>query len=277
MKDWQEPQESFLRMVVFAALRLVHLRRARYRGRRARLARDTISFTWHSLRRIALRTPGIVLVSAPKSGRTWLRFMLDELGIHIRYTHVGLSVERPGDLKGRLIHLHRDPRDTIVSAWYHHRKRQKDYGGPLADFLRDPRLGLEACARFNLFWAGQAEAAGGCVTSYEAIRADTAGELARIVRFITGEAPDETRLSRAVAAGAFDRMRALEASGHGARRYGYALAPGDRGDPDSYKIRSGKMGTWRAHFTQADAAFADAVLERHDYFERMRSATAAQV
>jgi hypothetical protein len=67
-------------------------------------------------------------------------------------------------------------------------------------------------------------------------------------------------------------MRALEASGQGAGLYGDALTPGDPGDPGTYKTREGRTGAWRAHFSAADVAFAERVLQEHDYFERMRRA-----
>jgi hypothetical protein len=264
MRDWQEPQESLLPLVRLTASRLLGS------GER----RQTLAYFYHSLRRIVFRTRGVILVSMGKSGRTWLRFMLDDLGIHIQYTHVAGKLERPGDLNGRLIHLHRDPRDTVTSAWYQHRKRRGDYTGGFPEFLRDPQLGLERRVRFNLFWAEHVTRSGGLVTSYERLQADTMAELGRIVLFITGKVVGDAELGRAVAAGSFSRMRALEASGEGARLYGSALAPGDPGDLESYKTREGRIGTWRADFSAADAAFAERVLQEHDYFERMRDVSA---
>ena len=264
MREWQEPQESFLPLIRFTASRLLG----------SGEPGQALAYFYHSLGRIVFRTRGVILVSMGKSGRTWLRFMLDGLGIHIQYTHVGGRLERPGDLNGRLIHLHRDPRDAVASAWFHHRQRRGDYPGEFSDFLRDPQFGLERRVRFNLFWAGHVTECGGLVTSYERLQADTLAELGRIVQFITGNVVGDAELGRAVAAGSFSRMRALEASGEGARLYGAALAPGDPGDLDSYKTRQGRIGTWRAHFSPADTAFAERLLQDHGYFERMRDVSA---
>ncbi|HEV2816174.1 MAG TPA: sulfotransferase domain-containing protein [Allosphingosinicella sp.] len=226
-------------------------------------------------KRVALRRTGVVVVSWPKSGRTWLRYMLDQLGIHLEYTHQRESEPLPaGWERKRIILLHRDPRDTTVSHWFAVTRRGGGYRGSLSDFLRDPERGLERAMRFNLSWKdrlGRRGAADGLALSYEALHADTAGELGRAVAFLGGPVVAEEALRRAVAAGRFEAMHALEASGRGARLYGDVLAPGDPADPDSFKTREGRVGGWRAHFSAADAAFAEALLERHDYVRRMRA------
>lgn len=276
MKDWQERDESLPRLIRYTASQLLSARSLVYRGGAGEEVRRTFAYFHHSLRRILLRTRGVVLVSTPKSGRTWLRFMLDHLGIHIQYTHANGRLERPSDLRGRLIHLHRDPRDTVTSAWYQYRKRRKRKAGDISliphfsDFLRDHGLGLEQRVRFNLFWAQLASESGGFVTSYEKLHEDTEAELRRVVLFITGTAPEDAAIGEAVAEGRFSRMRALEAGGRGSRLYGDALAPGDPTDPESYKTREGKIGMWKAHFSDSDSAFAEDVFQRHDYFDRMR-------
>jgi len=231
-------------------------------------------------RRVALRERAAVVLSWPKSGRTWLRFMLDQLGIHLEYSHQRETAPLPGGWeRKRILLLHRDPRDTTVSHWFAATRRGGGYRGPLSEFLRDPEAGLERAMRFNLSWKERLDRGGagnGLVLSYEALHADTAGELARAAAFVRGEAVPEEALRRAVAAGRFEAMHALEASGRGARLYGDVLAPGDPADPDSFKTREGRVGGWRSHFGPADAAFAEALLERHDYVRRMASPPAGE-
>jgi len=222
-------------------------------------------------KRVALRNGAAVVLSWPKSGRTWLRFMLDHLGIHLEYTHQRECAPLPrGWDRKRILLVHRDPRDTTVSHWFAASRRGGGYRGSLSDFLRDPESGLDRAMRFNLFWKERLDRAGnGLLLSYEALHADTGRELQRAVAFVRGEAVPEEALRRAVAAGRFENMRALEASGLGERLYGDALAPGDPADPDSFKTREGRIGGWRRHFSPADADFAEALLERHDYLRRM--------
>jgi hypothetical protein len=234
--------------------------------------RETIARYANLARRILRRTGGVIVVSAPKSGRTWLRYMLDELGIHIQYTHANRTAERPADMRGRLIHLHRDPRDTITSVWHQRTSRRGSYAGTFTDLLRDPRLGLDATTRFNLFWGEHVAETGGLVTSYEALKQDTAAELMRIAQFAAAGTIDRARIVQAVEAGAFARMRELEESRKGAVLYGYALAPRDFANPDSYKTRKGTVGDWRNAFSPDDARWAENLLGSYGYLERMRTA-----
>ena len=242
-----------------------------HRGRRFALLRASVARLFNEGRRIALSDRDTIVVSHPKSGRTWLRYMLDHLGIHLTYTHQRPALPLLAGLEsGKIIFLHRDPRDTAVSHWFALTKRRPGgYAGPLFELLRDPELGLASVIRFNLFWAERIGRGGGLVLSYEELHADTPGALRRAAAFVRGQPGPEAALREAVAAGRFENMRAIELSGRGARLYGDVLEPGDPADPDSYKTRQGEVGGWRRHFTRSDAAFADELLESCDYFRRM--------
>jgi hypothetical protein len=250
---------------------ILKLGSSKYRGKRLDLLHASLARLFHEGRRIALGNRDTLVVSHPKSGRTWLRYMLDHLGIHLTYTHQRPALSLPaGWERKNIIFLHRDPRDTAVSHWFSLTKRRPGgYTGPLSELLRDPELGLAGLIRFNLLWGEQLGRDGGLILSYEALHADALSELRRAVAFVRGHPGPEPALREAVAAGRFDNMRAVEVSGRGARLYGDVLEPGDPADPDSYKTREGQIGGWRKHFTRADAAFADKLLEDSDYFRRM--------
>jgi hypothetical protein len=210
----------------------------------------------------------VIVVSRAKSGRTWLRYMLDHLGLHLEYTH-SEPAEIPDMLANRrLVFLHRDPRDVLVSKWFARRKRTGDFSGSLGDLARDPAGGLEAIIRFNLEWR-EIAGRGGLVLSYEGLRQDTEAELRRVADFVSPDPVPDSRIRAAVEAGRFSNMQAAERSGLGADLYGWALRPGDPGDAGSYKVREGKAGGWGGHFSEADAAYAEVLLRRYDYFARM--------
>jgi hypothetical protein len=255
-----------------AGSRLRRLGAPRHRGRRIEKLGLVVAWLLAEARRIALRKTGVVVLSWPKSGRTWLRYMLDRLGIHVEYTHQREAGPFPaGWERKRILFLHRDPRDATISNWFANTRRGGGYEGSLSDFLRDPEDGLERAMRFNLFWKERLTREGrGLTLSYEGLHADTAGELGLAAAFLRGRAVREKALRRAVAAGRFENMRAVELSGRGEGLYGDSLAPFDPADPDSFKTREGRVGSWRRHFSPADAAFAEALLTRHDYFRRMQ-------
>ena len=231
-------------------------------------------------------------ISYPKSGRTWLRVMLSELGVDCDYTHLDTGAEKPSwgrhfrELRppvapegARVLFLHRDPRDTVVSFFHEMTKRNRLAPGralqflvqgripprALGAFVRSPRFGIEKTVRFNLACAG---AVPGLHVGYEALREDPVAQLGAIIRhFGAAVAPD--RIRSVVAANSFEKMREKEASG----AYGtHMLRPRDPNDPDSFKVRRGKVGGWRDEMDAETQAFANAVLARYDYFEAMRAA-----
>jgi aryl sulfotransferase len=187
------------------------------------------------------------IASYPKSGNTWVRFLLH----HYLYGPVGNSLElnrRIPDLhrpSGRIdtgaerllvkthlaltdglpflaqteraIHIRRDPRDVLLSGMH--------YAGLEAGRTPDPvayaRAFIECggdpgWAKMGFgTWAGHAE---GWLTAdrfpvhattYEALKADTPGELRRMLEFL-GEPIDATRVAEAVELSDFERLRELE-------------------------------------------------------------------
>src|SRR5262245_27338651 len=100
-------------------------------------------------------------ISFPKSGRTWLRYMLTVLGHEgaVAFQHDGFefndgalpahdfSLERRLAQYGvgdKIIYMDRDPRDVIVSLYYQVTGRFRDffgYQGDVSAFIRDPYFG----------------------------------------------------------------------------------------------------------------------------------------
>lgn len=208
------------------------------------------------------------MVSFPKSGRTWLRVMLDQCGCDLVWSHAGSDhafAKPPAKLNTfraltyrRLLFLHRDPRDTVVSGYHQARQRRGGYRGTLSEFIRDPRHGLEKVLHFNAMWLKLASRRRGTmVTTYEALKADTEAELARITAFFGCDVPRE-RIGEVVATSSFDRMQALERTGGYAERYGKVLTPADPSRTESFKVRRGKVGGYRDELSAEDVAWCDA-------------------
>ena len=131
----------------------------------------------------SLRGTRLVL-SFPKSGRTWLQVMLDALGIDAEYTHFGSGVHAARPIESilanplwcrgrRSLLLVRDPRDTLVSSYFQATRRRRVYSGEISDFVRDPRFGIDKLARWNLMWAELGKTrAQFAIVSYEALHSD---------------------------------------------------------------------------------------------------------
>ncbi|HZF94269.1 MAG TPA: sulfotransferase domain-containing protein [Allosphingosinicella sp.] len=236
------------------------------------------------LRDRLFRAGSPVIISYPKSGRTQLRVMLHAAGVEVPFSHAGSSEEqaRPVEALGdglrywrrrRVLLMVRDPRDTLVSAWYQARHRSKVFEGDLSGFLRDPRHGIEKIAAFNLMWVeARAQFPAFTLVEYEEMQRHPAAAFRRVHLFLTGREASDEAVAAAIAAGRFDRMRALEESGEGAVLFGVRLRPGDAARPESYKTRRGIVGGWREELSAEDAACADEVLAQCRYWERLKAA-----
>jgi len=226
---------------------------------------------------LALYEADVVVVSFPKSGRTWVRAMLtrlfqrhfgidgDELlefdNLHNRdrriprvlFTHDGDAWRRPDDLspdKSRfagkpLILLVRDPIDVAVSRFYHVRNRargipQKAYRDmSIEEFMWAPLGGVPTIVRFlNQWQAALPSLSRVLVLRYEDLQSDPAGGLARLSAFLDVACSAE-EIRDAVEFAAFDNLRELEE--RGALKTVRLGARGSTG-PASCKVRRGKVG-----------------------------------
>lgn len=216
------------------------------------------------------------VISFPKSGRTWLRVMLDNLKLPANYTHDGSGHSRTGhveeiepatgDYAGKsMVFLFRDPRDTVVSGFFQTSKRLGGYRGTISDFIRDPHHGIEKIIRFNMEWLERGDSLGPFHSlTYEDLKSDTAGALAQIVAFVGAERSAE-EIQAAVDEASFDKMRDMELTGALGEVYGRAMLPADSEDPQSFKVREGLVGGFRNHLSEDDIAYCDEILKRFAY------------
>src|SRR5438067_65147 len=96
---------------------------------------------------------------------------------------------------------------------------------------------------------------------YEALRASP-GEHFRDLLGVLGEsAPDMTMFHEALEFSRFENMQKLEAAGAFDSKI---LHPGDVRDPESFKVRRGKVGGYREYLSAEDQAFAASELAKLD-------------
>jgi hypothetical protein len=244
-----------------------------------------------------------LLISYPKSGRTWLRFMLDQLGVRLQYDHMGTGSARQdwgrhcADLRfdadishPKVVLLIRDPRDVVVSFFHQMTKRERLepmeklrllMTGRLPPrrlhrFVVHPRFGLERVIRYNLNWTQRlSNDERAALAIYEDFRSAPAAHLRALLDFIGERDISDEEISAAIESGAFDRMKAREQSGEFREKYRSMLSPRNSSDPDSYKVRRGRIGGYRSEMEPTTIQYCDELLRASDYFGKIEAAASA--
>jgi hypothetical protein len=186
--------------------------------------------------------------------------------------YMGVWDEQPAFWEKRVLLLVRDPRDTAVSQYFQWRHRMHPakkllnayppHGAAvsLADFVLKEPMGLSGVLDFLELWERTLPKVQAAHTvRYETLRRDTAGTLGDILDFLgTPVAPD--LVARAVEYASVENMRKREAAGTDTGYSGQRLKPGDAANPDSFKVRRGKVGGWRDYLTAAEIAEVEAMV-----------------
>ena len=220
----------------------------------------------------------VFLVSYPRSGNTWTRFLISNLvyqddpttfanierrvpEIYFNADHRMRALPRPRMLKShecfqphykRIIYIVRDPRDVAVSFYHHNLKAGNIPDGyPMDDFV--PRF---IAAEFDSRWGSWAEHVISWLTlrqgqpgfvqlRYEDMKEDPCRELLRVTQFLDqcsfrkiDSSPE--RLQRAVDLSTPERMRTLE------KEQGSQWVLTKKTRLDKPFVRTAKSGGWKS-------------------------------
>jgi hypothetical protein len=175
----------------------------------------------------------------------------------------------------RIVLLVRDPRDVAVSQFFQWKFRMRpnkkfinDYPPHRADidtweFVLDNEAGVPRIVDYFNGWARAVpELEDLLVVRYEDMRADPGAVLAEIMAF-TGTDVSAEQVREAVEFAAYDNMKKMEQEkflkGSGAR-----VKPGDKDNPQSFKVRKAKVGGYRDYFTDEQCEQLDAMVAELD-------------
>lgn len=230
------------------------------------------------------------VISYPKSGRTWLRVMLAKAlavyfndprpivyepaavvrkgghkGPHIRFEHNGSDrtpeIERKLARKRhhrfqtkRIIFLARDPRDVVVSYFFH-RTRRMGESYTLSDFIRHPWWGIERTINFMNSWAEDRETPKEfLLVRYDDLHQNTEIELHKILNFLGLSNVSNATLRAAVEYAHLENLRKLSVSELNSVD---RMAPTNPQDLNSYKIRRGVVGGYVNYMSPDDIVYVD--------------------
>jgi len=230
-----------------------------------------------------------LIISYPKSGRTWLKHLFKAAGANVGADHAGagtggrhvgrhfkqLAFKHHRYISTKVIFLHRHPIDTAVSNYWQMHKREVPRWSKLRrsvmglrgryppdsldDFVLSPRYGVEKICIYNLKWlALLAPRPDVIVTSYERLSTDTAAEVTKLLAFVRPELVQGTNIDQAVELSNFGEMQKAELS----RNQGAI-------DPESLKVRRGYVGGYKADLNQTTISLAEEIAVQLSYDEKV--------
>lgn len=255
-----------------------------------------------------------IVVSIPKSGRTWVRtflcayyckryghpFSLDPSQYgdaripRIVYSHDRFEQRTKADLWGalrgkyfippserrraKIVLLARDPRDTFVSHYVQLTRRTRETPERLkekeiGEILRDPRHGIasmiEIMNRWLAEWSGKPNF---LLVRYEDLQRVPEQTFRELLKFLGDAEPDADAFAHAMEFSRFGNMKKMEAAGAFASKI---LQPTDVADPESFKVRRGKVGGFTDYLSGDDLVYANKAMAKLD--SRFGGSTAPSV
>lgn len=208
-------------------------------------------------RKFRLKRDDTFLVSYPRSGNTWLRFMLtychpgvnedpDKRNLHVVIPNLDQNPDpaktpKPRIIKShsmydprmhRVVYLVRDGRDSVLS-FYEFSKREFDYDGSFSEFLANPQFGLHWGEHVES-WLENTEESDFLLVKYENMLQDCRSELERVLGFL-GWQVGNSIIEDAITEASIVQMKKREKSGQFLAHVGHGL-----------------KGRWVERFTQEE-------------------------
>lgn len=250
--------------------------------------------------RLLLIHVDVVIAAFPKTGSTWLQTMIRKMlaehcnlgdeeiphlfvgslgrlhkvppGIpHIYVTHnmpnfneesyEFMTVDNAKFRGKKVILLVREPKDTLVSLYFHNRYRTVPpvYNDDINAMVHDDVYGIGKYIKFYQSWVDDSRLCKGfLLVRYEDLRADPELSLRGICEFIGLEGVSEDTIRRVVAFSSFENMRKYEEKNS---RHLPGLNRSENLLPEAFKVRDGTVGGYKKHLSQESIQFIDQCIE----------------
>jgi hypothetical protein len=163
--------------------------------------------------------------------------------------------------------LARDPRDAFVSHYIEMTRRTAETANELksqavGDALRDPIFGIVLIIETMNAWLTEFARRSDCIlVRYEDLHATPNEQFHHVLAAVGETEPQARHFENALEFSRFGNMRKMEASLDYDRQL---LQPGDVNDPESYKVRRGKIGGYVDYLDPIDVEYADQAMSALD-------------
>jgi hypothetical protein len=258
---------------------------------------------------LGMQRDEVVVISYPKSGRTWLQLMLGEyitrhLGLdvqnviaikeytkrlqgvpRIKFAHDERPQWKPASEQvldksvyrdQHIILLARDPRDILVSLFFEKTRRvparrsdRPEFKGTINDFVYHDVGGIDSIITFYNSWYENRDVPRSFrIVRYEDLRNRTRETLTEVLGWLGIEEVNEQVLEEVLELGDINKMRKSEAESargsHTLRRTDpnagnafqtRAFQPADPDDPESFKVRKGKVGGYADYLGEQEIEY----------------------
>jgi len=154
-----------------------------------------------------------------------------------------------------IIFLVRDPRDIIVSLYYHELKRTQNFDGTIHEFIHQTQSPLDKIIKFYNIWGNNKNYVKNfLLMKYEDLNTNPFDSMKNLLYFLNINKIDSKLLQNIIAHYSFNNMKKME------ENYAYNefwIQPKDKEDPHSFKTREGKIGNYVNYLNNEDITFVN--------------------
>lgn len=172
------------------------------------------------------------------------------------------TVDRESYRDKHVLLLVRDPRDVVVSCFFQATRRKSRYEGDIKSFVRSDSHGIEKIIQFYKIWdAHKTTPKTFTLLRYEDMHAEPQKSLRKALHFLGAENITMAEIEDAIEFSSFESMKKMESKNSLNHK---KLRPGNKRDPESFKVRKGKINGFVDYLSREEIDHCNTLLRELD-------------